>query len=63
MGEKTAEDIVEQYGTLARVQKASEEELTVITGVGEIVAHEIYMWFRDAQNKMLVDDLCREVRV
>ena len=58
-----AEDIVEQYGTLARVQKASEEELTVITGVGEIVAHEIYMWFCDAQNKMLVDDLCREVRV
>ena len=63
VGEETAEDIAEEFGTLSFIQNASEEDLRAVPGVGEVVAHEIYLWFRDAQNKILVADLCREVKV
>jgi len=63
VGEETAEDIAEQYGSLAHIQKASEEDLQTVSGIGDVVAHEIYTWFRDAQNEALVEDLLTQVHI
>ncbi len=63
VGEETAEDIAEEFGTLSYIQNVSEEELRAVVGVGEVVAHEIYIWFRDAHNGALVRDILKEVHI
>ncbi len=61
VGEETAEDLAEHFGTLARIREASVENLQTVHGVGEVIAQSIYDWFRESVNKKLVDDLLGEL--
>jgi DNA ligase (NAD+) len=61
VGEETAEDVAEHFGSLSKVQQASLSELEQIEGVGEVVAQSVYNWFRDADNKKLVQDLLKQI--
>ncbi len=63
VGEETAEDLAEHFGTLDKIQNASLEELQVIEGVGEIVAQSVYDWFREASNKKIVSDLLKQIKI
>jgi DNA ligase (NAD+) len=62
VGEETAEDLAEHFGTLAKIQNASLEELQNIEGVGGVVAQAVYDWFRDEANKKTVSNLLSQIR-
>ena len=57
VGRKTARDLAQAFGTLEKVEQATEEELTAIQDVGEIVAQSITEFFSFAENKLLIDRL------
>lgn len=63
VGEETAIDLAKHFGSLEKIQKASFEELDNIDGVGDIVAHSIYDWFRDEHNQHLLEKLLQQVKI
>jgi len=63
IGEETAEDIAEKFGTIENVEKATLEELENISGVGGIVATSLFDWFREKENKDLVRRLLKHVEI
>jgi len=63
IGEETAEDIAERFGTIENVEKATLEELENISGVGGIVATSLFDWFREKENKDLVRRLLNHVEI
>lgn len=50
-------DLAQAFGTLEKVEQATEEELTAIQDVGEIVAQSITEFFSFAENKLMIDRL------
>lgn len=63
VGEQTAKDIASHFGTLQNIQKASLEELSLVEGVGEIVAESLHSFLSDEKNKMLLEKLLKEVTI
>lgn len=63
VGEETARDIAEHFGTLKKVEAATKDELEHIEGVGSIVAESICTWFREKENKKLLKDLNKEITI
>ncbi|MBQ7885356.1 MAG: NAD-dependent DNA ligase LigA [Clostridia bacterium] len=54
IGKKTARDLMEHFGSLDALMKATEEELTSLDDVGGIVASSITEFFADAENLAFV---------
>lgn len=54
VGSLTAEDLAEAFGSLEAVQRASQEDLKAVSGVGEIVARSITEYFADPRNQKLL---------
>lgn len=63
VGEETAHDLAEHFGTLEKIQKSSVEKLQHIEGVGEIVAESLVHWFSDPENKTHLDALLKHATV
>lgn len=63
VGEETALDLSRHFGTLEKLEHASEEDLLAIHGVGEKVAAEIKAWFSRKENKDLLKRLKPHLRV
>lgn len=63
VGEETAEDLAEKFGTIAKIEEADLEELQNIPGVGGVVAESVYEWFREKENKDLVRRLLKHVEI
>jgi DNA ligase (NAD+) len=63
VGEETAHDIAEHFGTLRKIKKALLEELRSIDGVGEVVAEAVHSWFIDKDHTKYLDKLLAEVKV
>ena len=63
VGEETAYDLAEHFGTLNKIQEATEEQLEAIPGVGGVVAHSISVWFKEKQNKALLKRLLKYIKV
>ncbi|MEK7063501.1 MAG: NAD-dependent DNA ligase LigA [Patescibacteria group bacterium] len=63
VGEETARDIAEHFGTIDKVQAASSETLAAIDGVGTVVAQSIHVWFRDKENSKTVTELLKYVAI
>jgi DNA ligase (NAD+) len=57
VGEETANDLANYFGSLEKLQKASLETLESINNIGPIVAGFIYHWFRNPRNLKLLSDL------
>jgi DNA ligase (NAD+) len=57
VGEETARDIANHFGTIAAVQAASQEALSAIPGVGPVVATSVYAWFRNPLHRTELDAL------
>lgn len=57
VGEETAEDVAEHFGSIDKVRSATYEELEVIPGVGEVVARSIVEWFKEGSNKKELEAL------
>ena len=56
-GEQTAIELAQHFGSINKLQKASEEELAEIADVGPIVAASIYHWLNQEHNRKLITDL------
>lgn len=63
VGEETARDLAEHFGTLAMLIRASREALASVSNIGEVVAKSIYEWFRDEHNKTFLHKLLRHMEI
>ncbi|MCW9088932.1 MAG: NAD-dependent DNA ligase LigA [Gammaproteobacteria bacterium] len=57
VGESTARTLANYFGTLDKVEEASEEQLIEVEDVGPIVAHHIHTFFRQPHNREVIDKL------
>ena len=65
VGEETAEDIAEHFGSLEHIMKVVDtpEILTAIDGVGDVVAESISTWFKQQDHIDLVHRLLSHIEV
>lgn len=59
VGEETAIDLANHFGSIEKLKKASFEEIDSIPDIGGVVAKSIYNWFREKENLKLVDGLIK----
>ena len=60
VGEETAIDLANSFGSIEKLEKASKEELEKIPDVGSKVSESIYNWFKSQQNRKFVNDLIKD---
>ncbi len=63
VGEETARDIAIHFKTLENLRKAKKEELEEIEGVGFVVAQSVYDWFRNEDNKKILKELLKHIKI
>jgi len=63
VGEETAIDVANTFGSFEKFRKASWEDLDRIDGVGKIVAQSIIGWFKDETNIEMLEKLLKEVKI
>lgn len=63
VGEETAHDISEHFGSLEKIRKASLEDFNAVYGVGEVVAQSLAGWFADTHHCALLDRLLSETKI
>ncbi len=63
VGEETARLLAERYNTLEEIAKAPEADLVAIHGIGEIVAHEVMVWFKSRENQKELTALLAQIEV
>ncbi len=63
VGEETAIDLAEHFGTIAALRKASLEDIDEIKDVGPVVAKSIYEWLQEKDNKKLLDKLESRMKI
>lgn len=59
VGEETAIDLATRFGTLEALRSASQEELELIPNIGPVVGKSVFGWFRNAQNRGLLEKLAK----
>jgi len=57
VGERTAQDLANTFGSMDAIMQASVDELKAAEGIGPIVAQTIYDFFQVKKNRDLVEDL------
>jgi len=57
VGDETAIDLAERFGSLEKLRRASKDDLMAVPGIGEVVADAVADWLADAANQRLIDDL------
>lgn len=63
VGERTAEDLAEEFDSIEDLQKASLEKLESIENIGGVVAKSIYKWLKDDYNKKFLKKLLERVKI
>ncbi len=63
VGEETARDIANHFGTLETLRHATLEELEALDGVGPVVAKSVHAWFRDEKNNHILEQLLPHVHI
>jgi DNA ligase (NAD+) len=63
IGEETAYDIANYFGTLKNIQNAKKEDFETIPGVGGIVTLSIFYWFKDKNNRQLLKNLLKHITI
>ncbi len=63
VGEETANDLANHFGSLQKIREASFEDLEKINGVGPVVARSLVDWFGDEHNAKLVDRIASYVEI
>ncbi|MEE9553407.1 MAG: NAD-dependent DNA ligase LigA [candidate division Zixibacteria bacterium] len=57
VGTSTANPIVSHFGTIEKLEYADETILQDIEGIGPVVAHSLFSFFRDQKNRKIIDKL------
>jgi DNA ligase (NAD+) len=60
VGERTAQLLAEHFGSIERLEKAPPEELEQVHEVGPKLAESIHQFFREKQNRDLIERLRRQ---
>ncbi|MEO8785169.1 MAG: NAD-dependent DNA ligase LigA [Candidatus Saccharimonadales bacterium] len=55
VGAQTAVDLANNFRSLDTLAKAKLEELSLVEGVGQVVAESIVAWFAEPENRLLLD--------
>lgn len=63
VGEETAVLLAQHFRTIDDVARATEERLREIGGIGDIVARSIVDWFKDTENKELIERLKKSLHI
>jgi DNA ligase (NAD+) len=63
VGEETARDLAEAFGSIDELRKAAAEELMAVEGIGEVVAKSVASYFHDAHEAPHIDRLLGVVDV
>lgn len=63
VGEQTAIDLADYFGTFEKLKEASLGKLEEIPDIGPVVARSIYDWFRDKSNKAFLEKLTKAVKI
>ncbi|MEK7189934.1 MAG: NAD-dependent DNA ligase LigA, partial [Patescibacteria group bacterium] len=59
VGEQTAIDLANDFGSLEKIKEADLEKINGIPNIGEVVAKSIFNWFHNEKNLKLIDDLIK----
>lgn len=59
VGEETAVDLADCFGSIGRLKATSKEELENLSDIGPKVSESIYNWFNSQENQNFIDDLLR----
>ncbi len=54
VGQQTAIDLAERFGSLSALAEATLEDLQAVDGVGDVVAESVLGWFADEDNEQLL---------
>ena len=57
VGERTAQILARQFGSIERVEQASQEELEQVHEIGPKLAESVYQFFRQPENQALIERL------
>ncbi|MFA6392715.1 MAG: NAD-dependent DNA ligase LigA [Candidatus Paceibacterota bacterium] len=57
VGEQTAQDLANHFGSLTLISKASEENINSIENIGPVVSRSIYEYFNQKENLAFMDKL------
>ncbi len=63
VGEETARLLAEHFTTIENLMRSDEEKIAEIKGIGEVVAHSVFEWFRDAENTELIKRLLAHMKI
>ena len=63
VGEETAHDIAQAFGSIEKIRKTSFEDFNSVYGVGEVVARSLADWFADEHHSTLLDRLLKQVKI
>lgn len=63
VGEETAEDLAEHFGTLDNIRRAELSAFEAVSGIGPVVSAAVYHWFREQENQQMVEKLLSQVKV
>jgi DNA ligase (NAD+) len=63
IGERTAQDLSEYFGSIEKIKESSFESLEKIENIGPKVARSVYEWFRDGNNKKFLNKLLKQVKI
>jgi DNA ligase (NAD+) len=55
VGEQTATDLAEHFGSLDALANATLDQLQAVPGIGTVVAESILAWFADEENAELIE--------
>ena len=63
VGEETARDIAEHFGTLEKIRSATTSDFMQVQGVGEVVALSLESWFEHKDHKKTLNELLKQITV
>ena len=63
VGVKTAKDIAKKFGSLINLKNASLEEILSVYNIGEVIAKNIYDYFKDEENIKVLNELLKYLNV
>lgn len=59
VGEETAIDLAQHFGTLEKIRQANQAELQAVFEIGEVVAESVESYFKKAENVRLLEKLLK----
>jgi DNA ligase (NAD+) len=63
VGGETALLLASHFPTVRQLEKASEESFSGVNGIGPIIGVSVAQWFKDADNRALVERLAKHLKI